>query len=141
MNEENRINNLEKRILSIEQKVKVIENGLSAKSKENGISTIGKKLSVKEFLATKGVSDDVKRTLAIAYFIEHVEGVSPFNADDLKKFFGLAKMPSPSNINDKVNMNINNRHIMEVNEKKDAKKAWVLTATGEKFVEDNFSNK
>jgi hypothetical protein len=97
-----------------------------------------KKMSIKEFLITKAIDNDVKRTLAIAYFMEKYEGMQSFNTDDLKKYFNLAKHPVPANSNDKVNMNIKGGFMMEAEEKKDSKKAWMLTASGEKVVEDNF---
>lgn len=127
-------NNLEKRILSLEQRVDVLEQKLSVSSPKHTEDN-KKKISIKEFLVTKKVDDDVKRTLAIAYFLEHIEKNTSVNTDDLKKAFNLAKCPPPTNINDKVNMNIKNAHMMEAAEKKDSKKAWILTATGEQFIE------
>ncbi len=129
--------NLEQRISLLEKRIEKIEGKIlnaDAKPIEQFMST--KKTSIKEFLLTKQLDDDVKRTLAVAYFIEHVENTKPFNADDLKKAFRLAKIPSPSNINDKINMNIRAGRIMEAEEKKESKKAWELTATGELFVEN-----
>jgi hypothetical protein len=38
-------------------------------------------------------------------------------------------------MNDAVNKNIGRGFFMEAAEKKDSKKAWQLTATGERFVE------
>ena len=96
----------------------------------------GKKLSVKEFLLTKKPADDVQRTLVIAYYLEHFESMDRFNARDLADGFRSAKEPPPTNINDKVNLNIRKGHMMEAKEKKDKFKAWVLTNSGEKFVEE-----
>jgi hypothetical protein len=130
---------IEKRITSLEDRVNKLEEKISSGSPESVISDSKKKVSIKEFLMGKKVDDDVKRTLAIAYFLEHIEKYESVNTDDLKKSFSLAKSPLPSNINDKVNMNIKNAHMMEANEKKDNKKAWVLTATGEQFVENELN--
>ncbi|TSC91410.1 MAG: Uncharacterized protein CEN90_539 [Parcubacteria group bacterium Licking1014_17] len=119
----------------IEKRIEKLEkNQLSSNEPTISQGNI-KKLSIKEFLMTKKVDDDVKRTLVIAYFIEHMENIMPFNTDDLKKAFRLAKIPLPLNINDKINMNIRGGRIMEAEEKKDSKKAWELTATGENIVE------
>lgn len=128
--------NLEQRISLLEERLNKIESKLLDTGTESSgqLMTI-KKMSIKEFLMTKTLDDDVKRTLAISYFIEHVENTKPFNADDLKKAFRLAKIKLPSNINDKINMNIRAGRIMEAEEKKESKKAWELTATGEVFVE------
>jgi len=96
----------------------------------------GKKLSVKEFLLTKKPTDDVQRTLVIGYYLERFESMESYNVRDLANGFRSAKEPPPLNINDKVNMNIRKGHMMEAKEKKDKSKAWVLTNTGEKFVEE-----
>lgn len=127
---------IQKRIELLEQRVSGLEQKFLM-SPQIEPSLLGKKrLSIKEFLITKDISDDVKRTLAVAYFLEHEEKLGSVNTDDLKKAFQLAKSPLPTNINDKVNINIRNGHMMEAAEKKESKKAWVLTATGESFVED-----
>jgi len=96
----------------------------------------GKKLSVKEFILEKKPSDDVRRTLVIGYYLEHFEGMDKFNVKDLTEGFRLAKELLPANINDKVNLNIAKGYLMAAKEKKDKLKAWVLTNTGEKFVEN-----
>lgn len=133
--------NLEKRMSLLEKRVEEIENRLSGTDARSASvqSLVTKKMSIKEFLMTKKLDDDVKRTLAISYFIEHRENTKPFNTDDLRKFFRLAKVQLPSNINDKINMNIRAGRIMEAEEKKESKKAWELTATGETFVENDLN--
>ena len=96
----------------------------------------GKKLSIKEFILTKKPEDDVLRTLVIGYYLEHFKSMDRFNIRDLADGFRSAKEPPPTNINDKVNLNIRKGHIMETEEKKNKSKAWVLTNSGEKFVEE-----
>lgn len=97
-----------------------------------------KKISIKEFILSKKPKDDVQRTLVIGYYLEKYESFSSFNAKNLENGFRKAKETVPKNINDKVNLNIKNGHMMEAREKKDNKKAWVLTASGERFVENDF---
>lgn len=97
----------------------------------------GKKLSVKEFIIEKKPIDDVQKTLVIGYYLEHFENMDRFNVRDLTEGFRLAREPVPANINDKVNLNIERRgRMMPAKEKKDMRKAWYLTSTGEKFVEN-----
>ena len=134
-------NNFEQRILTLEERVKKLEDFLFNSNNEiSPLQNIQKKMSIKEFLMTKQLDDEVKRTLAISYFLEILDGVKPFNTDDLKKAFRLAKVQLPKNVNDKINMNIKKGHIMEAEEKKAAKKAWELTASGERFVENELNN-
>jgi len=101
----------------------------------------GKKTSLREFIIAKKPTDDVKKTLAIGYFLEKTESMSSFNISDLEAAFERAKEKKPTNMNDKVNMNIRNGHLEEASEKKDSRKAWYLTNSGEQFVENEFKTK
>lgn len=114
-----------------ERRISALE-GMPAKKTQGE----GKKLSIKEFILTKKPVDDVRKTLVIGYYLEHYESAGRFNAKDLAEGFRLAKEPLPANINDKVNRNIQSGRIMDAKEKKDNLKAWVLTNSGEKFVEE-----
>lgn len=125
------INDIMKKLEDHEHRIAVLERMPErAESK-------GKKLSLKEFILTKNPTDDVQRTLVIGYYLEHFGGVSAFNAKDLTEGFRSAKEPVPLNINDKVNSNIAKGHMMPVKEKKDKLKAWILTNSGERLVEED----
>lgn len=97
-----------------------------------------KKLSLKEFLIERRPSNGVQTTLAIAYFLENYDGISPFNAADLEAGFRAAREAVPPNINDKANMCVKNGHLMEHNVKKDSMKTWLVTRTGEDVVRAGF---
>ena len=97
-----------------------------------------KQLSIREFLNEKKPTNDVGRVLAMGFFLEKYEGYTCFNVDDIKNAFVKSKEPLPQNIHDKINMNIRKGHITEYPEEKDNKKAYHLTATGEKIVEQGF---
>lgn len=107
-----------------------------AEKEKKGSGT--KKLSVKEFVLLKNPKDDNLKTLCIAYYFEKYEGACCFNAKDLEKGFRSARETPPGNINDRVNKNIAKGFMMEAEEKKDKHKAWVLTSSGERFVENGF---
>ena len=121
-----RLETLENRIVELEKLFEVQPKPLS------------KKLSVKEFLISKAPADDVKKTLAIGYYLEKYRDLSSFNKRDLEDGFRQAKEPVPGNINDRINSNIKKGHVMLASEKKDALKAWVLTSSGERYVEQGF---
>ena len=131
MAEEGIIKDLMKKLHDNERRISVLEDAPAKK-----IQAEGKKLSVKEFLLTKKPNDDVQRTIVIGYYLEHFESMDSFNTRDLADGFRSAKEPLPSNINDKVNSNIDKEYMMKAKEKKDKLKAWFLTNTGEKFVEE-----
>jgi hypothetical protein len=99
---------------------------------------IKKQESVKEFLLTKKPEGDVQKTLAIGYYIEKQKEFDKFNVKDLENTFREARESIPDNINDKVNKNIASGYMMIAKEKKDNCKAWNLTSTGERVVENGF---
>ncbi len=125
-----------KRISQLEERVNKLENVSQADRAEQPSADKQKTLSIKEFMLTKNVDNDVKKTLLIAYYIEEVTKSPSFNVEDLEKTYRLAKDPSPTNLNDKINKNIAKGFLMEATEKKDKKKAWELTTLGKKFVEE-----
>lgn len=96
-----------------------------------------KQISIKEFILTKKPKNDVEKTLVIGYYLEKFREMSFFNAKDLEDGFREAKEKVPANINYKVIKNIEKGFMMEAKEKKDKLKAWVLTSTGERFVEND----
>jgi hypothetical protein len=98
-----------------------------------------KKLSAKEFLLTKSLKVETQKVLALAYFLEREENLASFNVQDLEAVFRAAREKLPKNMNDAVNKNIARGFLMEAREKKDSKKAWQLTSTGERFIESGMS--
>lgn len=131
------IKSIGKKVLDLEKRISALEILVGGEKSNTGASPV-KKLSVKEFILLKKPSGDVQKSLAIAYYLEKNEDMRSFNVEDLAHYFQLAKEPTPENLNDKINMNIKKGHVMEAKEKKENKKAWVITNTGEQFVDNNF---
>lgn len=142
---DNEIKGILEEILStvkdLEQRVSRIEGGAPTEnvSTAERAPASAKKISIKEFLIQAGPTNGVQTTLAIAYYLEKYDGVSPINAADIERGFRAAKEPVPSNINDKTNMCVKNGHLMEAEDKKDSMKAWVVTRSGEQVVEKGFT--
>jgi superfamily II helicase len=126
-------------IASLEERVKKLEEVIFSTSSEGVTPTKKKKISAKEFLMTKNIESLPQKLITLGYFLEHIEGMKSFNASDLETVFRSAKESLPANINDYVNKSIARGFIMEAKEKKDAKKAWHLTSTGESYVENDLS--
>jgi hypothetical protein len=112
------------------------EGNQPVRIEKNKEVSVMKKQSIKEFLLGKKPKTDVEKVLAMGYFLETQEGLACFNVDDLRKAYVKSKEPIPGNINDKINLNIKKGLITEVPEKKDNKKAYHLTATGERSIEE-----
>ena len=98
---------------------------------------VQKEFSPKEFILSKKPKGDVRMTLVLGYYLEKNRDLLAFNIKDLENAFREAKESVPDNINYKVVKNVEKGHMMEAKEKKDNLKAWNLTASGEKFVENN----
>ncbi|MDP2703851.1 MAG: hypothetical protein Q8P01_01365 [bacterium] len=128
---------IEQKVDELERRVTKLEAGHSSPHSDSSANPKKKKISPQEFLATKDAHTEVKKVLVFAYYLEHIEGFESFNATDLVSIFRSAKEKPPKNINDVINKNINpGKFIMDAAGKKDDKKAWVLTSTGEKHVEE-----
>jgi len=124
---------IKKKLEEHEKRISKLESSFQTKPE------VGKKeTSIKEFILSKKPKDDLQKTLAIGYYFEKHEAFFSFNAKDLEEGFRAAKEKIPKNINDKVIKNIEKGHIMEAKEKKNNLKAWILTNTGEEFVENDF---
>ncbi len=88
---------------------------------------------------TKTAKADTQKVLALGYFLEHMGGTPSFNVPDLVGAFRAAREKLPANMNDAVNKNIARGFFMAADAPKDAKKAWYLTATGERYVENDMN--
>jgi hypothetical protein len=121
-----RLRKLEERVERLERLIG--DGGREAVAKE-------RKLSAKEFMLSKRLKSETQKVLALAYFLEREEGITSFNVSDLESAFRSAREKLPKNMNDAVNKNIARGFLMGTNEKKDSKKAWQLTSTGERHVE------
>lgn len=131
---------LEQRVRALEERVKKLETGTSSPASTDVTDrSLKNRLSINEFLNSKQLGDDVKRTLAIAYWLDSYDGKGSFSSSDLATAFRSAKFKLPININDKINMNVKNGHLAEEKQKKDGKKAWYITNSGTQFVELDLS--
>jgi hypothetical protein len=122
---------LKKTIQSHERRISDLESLKGKKPVQ-----IPKEISVKEFILDKKPSSDPNKALTVGYYLEKHRKISPFTIRDLEQLFREAREPLPSNTNDVVNQDIAKGFMMEAEEKKDGRKAWTLTSTGEKFVEN-----
>lgn len=127
------------RLKSLEDRVKKIEQSLFSSSVSLASGSQGKTFSPKEFLKTKIVDSDPKKALVLGYFLEHIRKIQSFNVNDLEEAFRAAKEQLPKNMNATVDKNIAQGFMMSASEKKDSKKAWCLTSTGEKHVENDLN--
>jgi len=125
----------------VESKFKeLFEAKLEAVSKkaEVKVETIpeGKKeMSLAEFLNSKQPKAHGDKILVFGYYLEKQKGYGSFNRDDIEKCYIDSKTPKTTNIGVYISQLISGGYIMPV-EKKDNKKAWQLTTSGETYVEE-----
>jgi hypothetical protein len=125
-----RLGRLEERVERLEKR---LEGGSAVEAAKS------KRLSAKEFLLSKNPKSETQKVVALAYFLERQGALASFNVSDLETAFRAAREKLPKNMNDAVNKNIARGFLMPAHEKKDSKKAWQLTSTGERFVENGLS--
>lgn len=144
MTQNNKTVELEKRIIDLEAKLEdltqKVSNFIQNSDFGMAIPKNRKKMSAKEFLLAYKVSTSIQKTLLFCYFLENYVGFLSFNTVDLENVFRQAKEPLPKNINDMINKNIAKGFLMDVPELKEGKKAWVVTASGERFIEEGIKN-
>ncbi len=130
----------EQRLSELEERVAKLEGiGMEPGVTSTGSKLVRKRMSVKEFLLTKAFRSEVEKTLVLAYYLEHTEGMPSFNVNDVIRVFQAAKEKKPVNPNDAVAKNVARGFLMDATEKKDSKKAWTLTVTGERYVENELN--
>lgn len=124
---------IKKQVEDHEKRLSELETLLQAKPE------VGRKeVAIKELILAKKPKNDVQKALAIGYYLEKYQGLSCFNVRDLEDGFRAAKEKVPQNMSDKVQINVRKGHMMETKGKKNDLKAYVLTNTGEKYVENDF---
>ena len=90
-----------------------------------------------EFLSKKGSPKQHTDIIAaFAYWLFKIENMHSFNARDIEDCYDQTRKSKPRNVNDVINRNIRKNIFAEAREEKDGHKAWVITDTGEKYVEN-----
>jgi hypothetical protein len=89
-----------------------------------------------EFLDQKGnPSKHTDSVVVFAYWLFKVEKMATFNVQDILDCYNKTRKAKPSNVNQIINQNVASHIFAEAPEKKDSLKAWVITRTGEEYVE------
>ena len=122
-----------KKLKNHEERIVMLEKLFQTKREE-----IEKKISIREFILSKNPKSKMDKTLAVGYYFETYEGFTSFNVKDLENGFRRTKEKIPRNINYEVIRSIQKGYMMEAKEKKENRKAWYLTNSGMKYVENNF---
>ena len=92
--------------------------------------------SLVEFLKSKGNTKKHTDIAAIfSYWLYHKEKMTSYNIDDIGKCYDEARIPKPKNLTDTMNKIQKKGYVKPAPQEKEGKKAWVITETGEKYIE------
>lgn len=130
---------IDERLSALETRIEALEKILQSSPQQALGNT--KQLSPKEFLLKYAPKDDVSKTLLLAYFLEFMRGIGSFTVADIESAFREAREPVPENLNDKVYKNVKKGTLMDQPNQKGKEKAWTLTATGQRWCEENAEGK
>lgn len=94
-------------------------------------------MSLVEYVRAKGNPDGHSDlSMIFAYWLHHKRKMSSYNSIDIGNCYSEARITPPKNIPDTMNKNQGKGYLMTASEKKDGRKAWVIThPTGEEYVE------
>lgn len=93
------------------------------------------KMQLSEFLASLNMKTQFDNLVAIAYYNLHARSASLTRAEALEGF-ARARLPRPSNLSDVIGQAIRRGYLVEAAEKKEGQKAWSITPTGERYIEE-----
>jgi len=89
-----------------------------------------------ELLDLKGNPQKHTDSMVIfAYWLYRVEKMNSFNVKDIIDCYDKTRKAKPSNPNQIINQNVARHIFAEAPEEKDGLKAWIITRTGEEYVE------
>lgn len=105
---------------------------------KKGVTTsalTAQRMQISEFLAQANIRTETTRVTAILYHHFHNGQVSSTRAEILQAY-SSARIRQPTNLSDVIARCIRRGHIIEAPERKEGEKAWQITQTGEKYIEE-----
>ena len=93
-------------------------------------------MDLTEFLATKKATTHPDRVVAIAYYTYHTHNGAGVTTQELTDAYSRARVKKPQNFPDVIAACVRRGRLVE-GERKDGAKSWVITRTGEAFVEQS----
>jgi hypothetical protein len=93
-------------------------------------------MDLTEFLAAKKALTHPDRVVAIAYFTYKTQDGAGVTTHDLTEAYSRARVKKPQNFPDVIAACVRRGRLVE-GDRKDGMKSWVITRTGEAFVEQS----
>lgn len=92
-------------------------------------------MQVSEFLAQRRIVTETDRVVAILYHKFHNDQRTSTRVEILEAY-SAARIRRPANLSDVIARCIRKGHVIEAPEQKDGQKAWQITQSGERYVEE-----
>lgn len=90
---------------------------------------------ISEFLAQKNIKSHFDRVVAILYYHYH-SGQESTTILELQEAYSSVRVKAPQNFSDVLAQCIRKGYVVGTLSKEGGKKAWQITSTGERYVED-----
>jgi len=120
----------------VESKFKELTTQEVAIPETKGVEAEVTPATLGEFLDRKGNPSKHTDTMAVfAYWLFKVEKMESFNVKDIISCYDKTRKAKPTNPNQIINQNVARHVFAEAPSEKDSLKAWVITRTGEEYVE------
>jgi hypothetical protein len=110
----------------------------SVSQTERKTAPAAQSVQISEFLAQRKIKNETDRVATILYYHLHNGRGSSTRAEILEAY-ATARFRRPTNLSDVIARCIRKGHVIEAREKKDGQKAWQITVTGEKYVEEQLT--
>lgn len=93
------------------------------------------RMQASEFLASLNLRSKLDQFVAVAYYFLR-SGQESVTRAEIMDTLSKARLSRPKNPSDVIGKCIRRAHLIEAAEQKDKQKAWQITPTGEKYVEE-----
>lgn len=110
------------------------EKSETRKAKQPSVLPTGKEISIREFIQQLGFKKHTDITLAFGYYLERFAGGKQFTPADINNCYYEAKIES-SNTSQMIIQNIKRGFMMVAKSTDKARNAYVVTQSGERFIE------
>ena len=96
------------------------------------------RMRISEFLAQRKIQSETDRVAAVLYHSLH-NGQNSSTRAEILEAYSSARTPKPKNLSDVIARCIRKGHVVEASEQKEEKKAWQITPSGERYVEEELN--
>lgn len=100
--------------------------------------TISPSMALNEFLASKNPTSHKDRALLVAYYYLHSKN-EPVTRSELDEAYTLARMRRPKNLSDSIAKCVSKGYLVDYQDRKEGNRAWQITRTGEKYIQEKLS--